>query len=104
MSLSFPFRALTAPLLTALGTAGCATLLDPGPPVLRIRTDTVVATVRDSAGRTLGTTPFRARLPARARQELVLTAAGYEPSVVAIGRRVKDVLPTLVNPFSWVID
>lgn len=100
---SGPARVLLAPLLAACSGA-CATLLDPGPPVLRIRTDTVVATVRDARGRTLGTTPLRTRLPARRRQTLVLTAPGYDSAVVTLGSRVKDALPTLINPLSWPVD
>jgi outer membrane protein OmpA-like peptidoglycan-associated protein len=93
-----------APLLALLCSGACATLLDPGPPVLRIRTDTVAAVVRDAHGRTLGTTPFRARLRARRQQTLVISAPGYDSAVVTVGWRVKDVLPTLANPLSWPVD
>jgi outer membrane protein OmpA-like peptidoglycan-associated protein len=96
-------RVLVAPLL-ALFSGACATLLDPGPPVLRIRTDTVAATVRDANGHTLGTTPFQAPLRARHRQTLVIAAPGYDSAVVTVGRRVKGILPTLVNPLSWPVD
>ncbi|HEV3050782.1 MAG TPA: hypothetical protein VGX50_10755 [Longimicrobium sp.] len=98
-----PARAVLAPLLALLSGA-CATLLDPGPPVLRIRTDTVVALVRDAHGRTLGTTPFQARLRARRQQTLVISSPGYDSAAVTVGWRVKDVLPTLVNPLSWPVD
>jgi outer membrane protein OmpA-like peptidoglycan-associated protein len=94
----------SVPLVAALATGACATLLDPGPPVLRIHTDTVVATVRDARGRTLGTTPFAARIRARSQQQLVIAAPGYDSAVVSIGRRPKEVLVTLINPLSLVVD
>ena len=99
-----PVGAALAPLLAAICSGACATLLDPGPPVLRIQTDTVAATVRDASGNVLGTTPFRARVPARERQTLVVTAPGYDSAVVTVGRRVKEDLPTLINPLSWPVD
>lgn len=99
-----PVRALLAPLLAGLCSGACATLLDPGPPVLRIRTDTVVATVRNDRGDTLGTTPLRIRLAARPRQTLVITAPGYDSVAMLVGRREKEDLPTLINPLSWPVD
>jgi|GEM_PF-6144138 len=106
MSLHLPplARAALAPLLAAFCSGACATLLDPRPPLLRIRTDTVVATVRDAAGNPLGTTPLQVRLRARPRQTLVISAPGYDSAVVTIDRRVKNVLPTLLNPLSWPVD
>ena len=102
--LPWPARALLAPLLAGLSCGACATLLDPRPPVLRIRTDTVVATVRNDRGDTLGTTPLRIRLRARSRQTLVITAPGYDSVAMPIGRREKESLPTLINPLSWPVD
>ena len=106
--MSFPsppaVRAVLAPILAAFCTGACATLLDPRPPVVRIHTDTVVASVHDARGHRLGTTPLRARLRARERQTLVVTAPGYDSAVVVIGRRPREDLPTLINPLSWPID
>lgn len=99
-----PARAVAAPLLVLLCSGACATLLDPRPPLLRIRTDSVAATVRDADGRTLGTTPFRGRLRARRQQTLVITAPGYDSAVVTVGWQVKNALPTLLNPLSWPVD
>lgn len=92
-------RAALAPLLAAV-CGGCASL-DPRPPVLRIDTDTVVATVRTTGGRTLGTTPLRTRLRAREGQTLVLTAPGHDSAVVTLGWQARNVMPTLINPLRW---
>jgi outer membrane protein OmpA-like peptidoglycan-associated protein len=100
----FLARTLIAPLLAAFAVSGCATLVNPRAPVLRIRTDTVVATVRTARGDTVGTTPLEARLFPREQQALVLTAPGYDSAVVTIGRRARDDLITLINPLSWFID
>lgn len=97
-------RALIAPLLAAVLVSGCATLTHPRPPVLRIRTDPVEATVRTARGDTLGTTPLAARLRPRREQHLVVTAPGYDSAVVTVGWRTRPVLLTLLNPLSVVVD
>lgn len=97
-------RTLIAPLFAAFCLGGCATLANPRPPLLRIRTDSVAATVLTARGDTLGTTPLAVRLRPRERQNLVLTAPGYDSSVVTIGWRTRPVLLSALNPLFLVVD
>lgn len=95
-------RILFAVLL--LGTSGCATVLTSKRSPLSVRSDTVKATVQDVNGIQYGTTPLDTILPAGARQ-LVLSAQGYQPLEVSVGRRLKRITYlNLINPLGWLLD
>lgn len=97
-------RATLPVLFAAFCTAGCVTAVAPHGAGLHLLSDPPGATVLDSAGKTLGTTPLRATLRAREQQRFSLSAPGYDTAVVTVGRRVREMLLTLLNPFSLVVD
>jgi outer membrane protein OmpA-like peptidoglycan-associated protein len=95
---------LSAPFLAALCASACATVVAPRGATQRIASDPPGATVLDSAGRVLGTTPLRATLRTRERQRFSLFAPGFDTAEVVVGRRVREVLISLLNPFAWPVD
>jgi outer membrane protein OmpA-like peptidoglycan-associated protein len=97
-------RATLTALLAALCTNACATAFAPRGARIHLLSDPPGATVLDSAGKTLGTTPLHAMLHPREQQRLSLFAPGSDTVVVTVGRRVREVLITVLNPFSLLVD
>lgn len=97
-------RSILPALLATLSLSACATVVAPHGATLRIASNPPGATVLDSAGRVLGTTPLRVSLRARERQRFSLFAPGYDTAEVTVGRRVREVLFSLLNPVALAVD